>query len=214
MTTKSTKAVILCNGLPPLKAQLLKSVNQADFFIAADGGGNIARGFGIMPDLVIGDLDSYQMHDSDPFPVIKNPDQNTNDLEKALQHALTEGLKNIIVFGATGKRVDQTVKNLSVMKQFDDRFESLIFRDRYSDIQLIHSPFRRQFPLHTSISLFPLSGKVTGITSKGLKYPLTGDTLENGVMDGSSNQTISEDVEITYDRGDLLIFINDKPEVL
>lgn len=214
MNKKSTKAVILCNGLPPLKPQLLKSVEQAGFFIAADGGGNIARSFGIMPDLVIGDLDSYKMEDSDPFPVIKNPDQNTNDLEKALQHALTGGYKNIIVFGATGKRVDQTVKNLSVMKQFDDKFETLIFRDRYSDIQLIHSPFRRQFPLHTSISLFPLSGRVTGITSKGLKYALTDDTLENGVMDGSSNQNISEVVEITYDRGDLLIFINDKPESL
>ncbi len=58
------KTLILCNGKPPNR-KLFHSCRQwADYFIAADGGGNIAREFGSLPDLVIGDLDSFQKHES------------------------------------------------------------------------------------------------------------------------------------------------------
>jgi thiamine pyrophosphokinase len=51
--------------------------------------------------------------------VIKDPDQQTNDLEKALLYAIKMECSSAVVFGATGQRADQTVKNLSVLKQFN-----------------------------------------------------------------------------------------------
>lgn len=201
-------AIILCNGEPPYKSQLSDCLEHSDLFIAADGGGNLALEFNLEPDVIIGDLDSFRKINEVMCPVIKNPDQNTNDLEKALNYALQMQSTTAIVFGATGRRVDQTVKNLSVMKQFNNKFDVLIFKDRYSDIKLLASPYTETLPLKTSVSLFPLSGSVSGISSKGLKYELKNDTLENGVFDGSSNETIEPVVEITFKSGDLLFFIN------
>ncbi len=208
MKIESKSAVILCNGLPPDRAQIVESLKVADLFIAADGGANSARIMNITPDVVIGDLDSYQHRQSDPWNVIEIASQNSNDLEKALDFALQNDITEAIVYGATGLRLDHTVKNLSVLKQFHSRFESLFFRDRYCDVKLIESPFTETLPLYTSISLFPLSGTVAGVTSKGLKYELTDDTLKNGVMDGSSNLTVSSEIKITFESGDLLFFIN------
>lgn len=208
MKIESKSAVILCNGLPPEREQIVKSLRETDLFIAVDGGGNSARIMDLSPDVVIGDLDSYRHQSTDSWRVIKKGNQNFNDLEKALEFALQNDITEAIVYGATGQRLDHTVKNLSVLKQFHNQFDSLFFRDRYCDVKLIESPFTETLPIYSSVSLFPLSGIVTGITSKGLKYELTDDTLENGVMDGSSNTTVESEIKITFKSGDLLFFVN------
>lgn len=203
-----SKACIICNGEPPLASQMEELLPGCSLFIAADGGGNSARTLGFTPDVVIGDLDSFEPHPSDDFPVIKDPGQETNDLEKAMMYALDHHITEVVVVGATGKRLDHALKNLSVMKQFKNRFSSIIFRDRYCDCFLIDSPFSKTFPLHTPVSLFPLSGTVENITTTGLKYPLTNEELKNGERDGSSNLTTTAKVEITHSKGDLLLFVN------
>jgi|AntRauTorcE11898_2_1112593.scaffolds.fasta_scaffold05995_3 thiamine pyrophosphokinase len=212
MKIESKTAVVLCNGQPPEREQIVQSLINADLFIAADGGCNTARTMNLFPDIVIGDLDSYIPESSDSWRVIEKPDQNLNDLEKALNYALQMNISKAVVYGATGLRLDHTVKNLSVLKQFHSSFETLFFRDLYCDIKLIDSPFNENLPVQTLVSLFPLSGSVSGVSSKGLKYELSGDTLKNGVFDGSSNQTVAPQIEITFDSGDLLFFVNHKTD--
>ncbi len=202
------KAVILCDGKPPRLNQLKGQISDHILLIAADGGTRMAQQFDLIPDVIVGDFDSYRPTGNEEAEVIHDPGQETNDLEKALSIALQKGAEDVIVFGATGKRLDHTLKNLSVLKQFDSKFKSLIFKDTYSDILLIQSPFRTELPKGTSVSLFPLSGKVEGITTKGLLYPLHNETLQNGVRDGSSNRTVKKEVEIEFKKGDLLLFIN------
>jgi thiamine pyrophosphokinase len=206
------RAVIICDGTPPRAEQLKIALKQSDLFIAADGGALIAEEFGASPDVIIGDLDSYQPTGNEASDVIHAPDQDTNDLEKALQYAVKKECSDVIVFGATGKRLDHTLKNLSVLKQFNELFDSIIYKDRYSVLFLLPPHYSADFPLNTAISLFPLSGRVEGITTIGLKYPLNDSVLENGVRDGSSNETIQNRVEIVHKKGDLLIFINHKTD--
>lgn len=202
------KAIIICDGEPPSKTRIEAEYKQASLLIAADGGAHAAAKLGFRPDVIVGDLDSYTPTGNESALVIPDPDQETNDLEKALNYAKKESVSSVIVFGATGKRIDHTLKNLSVLLQFHNQFESICFVDRYSTIRLIQSPFKENFPLRTSVSLFPLSGRVDGITTNGLKYSLTNGTLQNGVQDGSSNETIKKTVEIHYKKGDLLLIVN------
>lgn len=201
------KTLILCNGNPPSEQLFREYRAKADFFIAADGGGNIALQFGSDPDVVIGDLDSFDGSDEEAFEIVFDPDQESNDLEKALALAREEEATHVHVLGATGHRVDQTLKNLSVLKQFDDQFEELHFADNFGEIRLLESSFRQEFEIGTQISLFPLSGRVSGITTIGLKYSLKDEALENGVRDGSSNEVVENPVQITHKKGDLLLFI-------
>jgi len=205
------KTLILCNGMPPSFRLFEECRNWADFFIAADGGGNIAHSFDALPDIVIGDLDSFNYPDTESYKIVFDPDQETNDLEKALNRAAEEGSEDVIVLGATGKRLDQTLKNLSVLKQFNSKFNSLVYRDNFGDTLLLPPSFSKKLDIGTQVSLFPLSGKVSGIHTEGLKYSLTDDKLMNGVRDGSSNEVVSSPIEITHEEGDLLMFIARDP---
>lgn len=198
--------LILGNGEPPSRELFERCYSLADYFIAADGGGNVALSMDIYPHVVIGDLDSFQNTTGRAITTIRKSDQETNDLEKALQLAQKKGGAEITVLGATGRRLDQTLKNLSVLKQFNNRFKKLSFIDNYGQTQLLPAYFQYSYATGTTLSLFPLSGKVTGITTSGLKYPLFNETLENGVRDGSSNRVISEPVIISHKKGDLLLF--------
>ena len=204
--------VILCDGTPPRPEQLKEALKHSGLFIAADGGAFIADSMGVKPDVIIGDLDSYSKTGHESGTVIHDPDQETNDLEKALAYAYKQEASDVTVFGATGKRLDHTLKNLSVLKQFNSQFESLNFKDRYSVVFILPEQYEAELPLHTTVSLFPLSGKVEGVSTSGLKYALTNGILENGVQDGSSNLTTEKKIEIVHKKGDLLIFINHKTE--
>jgi len=200
------EVLILCNGTPP-SAELFEQYRaKADYLIGADGGAQIILQLGAEPDIVTGDMDSFDHQQEYPFEIHYNADQETNDLEKALWLAVQQEATHVSILGATGQRLDQTLKNLSVLKQFNKRFESLHLADDYGRTRLIGPEFEEEFVIGTKLSLFPLSGRVSGITTSGLKYSLNNEALENGVRDGSSNEVIDNPVRITYTEGDLLLF--------
>jgi thiamine pyrophosphokinase len=199
--------LILCNGNPPSERLFRAHYESTDYLIAADGGGNIALNMGVDPDVVIGDLDSFLPDPTHSLEVIRRLDQEANDLEKALKLARDKGGEQITILGATGHRLDHTLKNLSVLKQFYSVFKQVRIKDDFGETLLIPRSFRKAMGIGTQVSLFPLSGKVTGITTTGLQYPLQQEALENGVRDGSSNRVVGRPVEITFDQGDLLLFV-------
>ena len=103
--------------------------------------------------------------------------------------------------------MDHSLKNLSVLKQFNSCFKELFFIDEYQKVILLKEHLNLQLPVGTIISLFPLSGEVTGIKTRGLKYPLNDELLQNGVRDGTSNESVEEHIHVSHDKGDLLVFI-------
>lgn len=199
--------LILCNGSPPSEQLFGKYRAKTDHFIAADGGANIALELGSAPDVIIGDLDSYEGSEKEDSEIIFRPSQEFNDLEKALQHAQEISGTHIYILGATGHRLDQTLKNLSVLKQFSAHFQQIRIVDNFGETRLLPPTFSDDFTVGTQLSLFPLSGKVTGITTRGLKYPLNNEFLKNGVRDGSSNEVIENPVQISHQKGDLLLYV-------
>lgn len=201
------RAVIVSKGFPPGKKLLKKEIASADLLIGADGGGNHILELGFSPDVVIGDLDSFKKPDEINFELIKDPGQETNDLEKALNYALQHKADSCTVLGAFGKRMDHSLKNISVLKQFNTSFEQLIFKDEYLVAVLVKSKFSATLPVGSIVSLFPLSGKVTGIVTKGLKYSLNNEPLENGVRDGTSNENTVPEFSVEVESGDLVVFM-------
>lgn len=199
--------LILCNGDPPSQQLFDKYRAKTDCFIAADGGANIAIDMGTIPDVIIGDLDSYNGSKKESSEIIFRPSQELNDLEKALKYAKKKKGTHIYILGGTGYRLDQTLKNLSVLKQFSTQFQQLRMADNFGETRLLPRSFSEDFRNGTQLSLFPLSGKVTGITTQGLKYPLENEFLENGVRDGSSNEVVGNPVQINHKKGDLLMFV-------
>ena len=204
-------ALIVCNGKSPGKRLLNKWTKECNLVIAADGGAKTLIKSGIIPDFIVGDMDSFEPEIPHNLIIIHDTDQETNDLEKALTLAKKRGAKRALITGATGLRTDHTLKNLSVLQKFSSKFRDLIIEDRYISFRVIPKNFTLEhIKSGTIISLFPMSGKVKGIKTKGLLYPLNDEELENGKRDGSSNEAISDTISIEYTSGSLLLMISKK----
>ena len=199
--------LIVCNGFPPSLQMLKNEILDADLIIGADGGGNVLLAYQITPHLVIGDMDSFRKPFGSDIKIIYDPDQETNDLEKALNYAVKQKAETCTVLGAFGKRLDHSMKNLSVMMQFHPQFEALHFKDEYQKVFLVDSFFEAHVKPGTIVSLFPLTGIASGITTKGLKYALHDEALRNGMRDGTSNVTTDEYFSVEVKEGALVIFI-------
>lgn len=204
------RILVVANGAKPTDFMLLQEADIADILIAADGGATFCLQLGRKPDVIIGDMDSFRAQpEFGELNIIIDTDQETNDLEKALKHAKLLGGDSIVILGATGIRLDQTLKNISVMQQFHGVFSELVFRDEFCWMRIIPTEFSFKVSPGTIISLFPISGVVDEIETSGLKYPLKNETLENGVRDGSSNESISDTVTISHRSGSLLLMVFD-----
>lgn len=181
------QALLICNGEPPSRGLARRLARQADVIYAADGGGNIARRFGIRPDVIIGDLDSITPATRRFFrssTLIHVARQDSTDLEKALDHITGAGITSVIIIAATGRRLDFTLGNLAVIWNYASRISLKFAADDWTALPLDKaSSFRAK--IGTTVSLIPF-GKCSGITLKGLQYPLHNGTMKVGEI-GASN---------------------------
>jgi thiamine pyrophosphokinase len=176
------RALLICNGEHPSPSLTRRLARQAHFIVAADGGSNGARKSGITPDLIIGDLDSItpstrRFYSS--VPVIRVTRQDNTDMEKALDYILSNSLaREVMIIGATGQRIDHTLGNLAVLSNYAHRLRVIACGDGWHAI-----PVRKAEHLHasagTTVSLIPF-GDCSGVTLKGLKYPLRNARLLAG----------------------------------
>ncbi len=135
-------------------------------------------------------------------------DQNSTDLEKALDYALAQGIRRAVVIGATGRRPDHELANISILGKYQHLL-ALSFVDAWCRIEIIDAPVTLPLKIGTTLSLMPL-GRCEGITTRGLRFPLNEEALELGVREGLSNMVAESPVHISLRRGKLLLFIVDR----
>lgn len=208
----SPLALILANGHAPSKSLLNRHLADADVFVCADGGANAAAKLGVVPDLIIGDLDSILPGTVKRFSGVtarRIADQNSTDLEKALTWAQKNGYKSIRVLGATGGRLDHTVGNLSALVKFSRKL-AVTFHDADGDLYVVGTERHFDVPAGTTVSLLPLT-LCEGVMTRGLKWELRYESLALGQREGTSNLVVSSPVTVKLRRGDLLFFVASEP---
>jgi thiamine pyrophosphokinase len=206
------KIAIIANGVINDYTVTRQKLAGTDFFIACDGGLRHFPLLGIVPDCMIGDFDSapadlladYQKQGvtAIPFP----PEKDYTDLALAVAHALTFAPTSIIIVGALGGRIDHMLANIHVLaltgnvpaEIWDETTKVLLIKDKIALSQIIYS----------TVSLIPLTSEVTGITTRGLKYPLKNETLRAGETRGVSNEFTADTVEISIKNGMLLAILS------
>lgn len=205
------RIIIFANGeLPDLnKARLL--LRNDDYIICADGGTRHALALNIQPHLLIGDMDSadkaqlQSLQKADVLMELFPHDKNETDLELALNRAIDLNPKQLLLVGALGGRLDQTLGNLALLTdarlsaidvQLDDGVEQVFtcrnrveIRGRPGDI----------------VSLIPRLGAVSGIRTQNLKWPLNDETLYPDKTRGISNEMLGETASVAVGSGLLLI---------
>lgn len=206
------ECLIVCNGHFTKKelnsfTKLNKPRRVIDI-IACDGASDFLRKHKVLPDVIIGDLDSVKPATLKYFSakkvlIKKVYDQNKNDLEKALMFSLGKKYKLIHIIGLSGKRLDHTLNNISVIKKYHRKADILFCENGFTG-RIISKKIELNCRIGDIVSLIPLP-KATGITTSGLKYPLKNGTLEFGVRSGALNEAVSEVVNISLKKGCLLL---------
>jgi len=205
---RSKKCIILANGKPPRKNIIKYFQNRGyNTLICADGGANSALKLNLIPDVIIGDMDSISNAAKRKFvktsKIISIKRQNDTDVEKCLMYAIKNGYTEVLLTGVTGNRLDHTICNLGiVLKFFPQVGISLIAEDSYL------KPYKGNVILKSfkgeTISLYGFDKKPK-IHSKGLQYPLKDVSLPFGEKESTSNISTRHDVELKIRNG--IIFI-------
>ena len=213
MNSNSTEktVVIIANG-ESLKQKLINFISDEDIIIAADGGVINCKIAGIIPDFIVGDLDSIHFDLKKYFPaaeIILNPEQETTDMEKALNLAISLHPEKIKVFSASGKRTDHTFGNILVfhkmIKLILEEFIELEIYDNFGKMKiLISGKHEIKGEIGSTVSLFSFD-PILNLTLKGFQYELENQDFPNNFL-GISNVYKTEICEINFDSGILFLY--------
>ena len=207
------KTLMVLAGNSPSIELLSWRMAEADYSIAVDAGFHSFRQADLLPDLLIGDLDSLvengQVSLNHPeVEVLKIRDQHTTDFEKALNW-VSKNLKtkSLIVLGGLGKRSDHMITNLLVSSVADKNLE-ITFDDDREWIRRVteNCPLTLHGKKDTNLSILPLK-KCEGVKTKGLEWNLKSETIGGNKIIGQSNVCRSDTVEIACDSGSLFVFV-------
>lgn len=171
---------------------------------------------GVIPHIVTGDFDTIQLDVAKAqFPhidFIHNPDQYTNDLEKALDIALKQGATDIVLVCALGGRPDQNFASMSVAMSVS---EVVSIELRHAGMRCVPLVAREGFEksLQTKVrpgcvvSVLPV-GEPATVSIRGVEYEVSGDELRVGA-EGVSNRALSDEVVVTVHRGRVFFFCDE-----
>ncbi len=206
------RAVVFVNGEIAEYGALARWLRTDDHRIAADGGARHLAALGLSPDVIVGDLDSIDPALLARFrargaAVEKHPvAKDATDLELALARAVQDGATEILLLGAVGDRLDQTLANLLILAQQDWPIPLAIAEgDQLAQVLRDNQSVTLSGPAGSLVSAVALSAEVTGVTYQGLEYPLENATLRLGSTRGVSNTLVSSPARISIASGILLV---------
>jgi len=167
--------------------------------IAVDGGVTVLAQQGLAFDLAIGDFDSLGYK---PEGAIIHPaEKDETDLELALRYVSQHyEATEVLVFGATGGRLDMTLQNVYLLKQFP-LVRLMTKREEVRFLQ--QGQYDIEADRYHYLSFIPLVP--TRLTLQGVKYPLTQqDVPVGGSLTVSNEWANQEPAKVTVHTGEVI----------
>lgn len=201
------ETVILANGEFPNSELTMSVLKNAKFLVCCDGATNqlLQNSNFRLPDAIVGDCDSISKENVQRFSNIihSDADQETNDLTKAVKLCCNLGRKNITILGATGKREDHTLANISLLAEYLDIID---FEIRMITDFGVFDPIKKDTEFESfigqQVSIYNING--ANITSENLKYPLKNRVLKQ-FWEGALNESMSDFFRLKTDNK-LIVF--------
>jgi thiamine pyrophosphokinase len=206
------RAAVFLNGAPDSRGLIQAVARRADLVVAADGGARYALDAGIVPDLVVGDMDSLGED------LAREVERRGASLER---HQVRKDKMDGHLAILAAHRLGATAADLlcAAGGRFGALFavpHILLAAERIGLRSTVVADWGRMFvieagsrtvegaPRH-SVSIFPLSGLASGVTLEGLVYPLVNARLEPGDTLGFHNELIGREARVSVRDGALLV---------
>ena len=209
-------------AVPDPHADPRDRVGPGDVVIAADSGLHRALDSGSPVAHVVGDLDSV---DPDRLAVARargatvhrHPaDKDATDLELALDLASTlldpvarrlDGVASIHVVGGGGGRLDHLLGDVLLLTS--PRFAAHVVTARFGparlDVARPGAPCELDGPARTHVSLLPVHGDASGVSTTGLRWPLLDGHLAAGTTRALSNELSGGPATVHLESGVLAV---------
>lgn len=207
------KTVIFANGEIENYDFVKRLTVSDDYIICCDGGTRHAFIMGVRPDVILGDMDSVDTemkaaYKNDGVQVIVFPaEKDFTDLELAIDFALSRGTDEIQIFGGLGGRFDHELANVHALVRAAEAGVKAFLIDIGAVVAVTCNEYEIKGENGDIVSLIPLSGSVSGVTTEGLYYPLNAETLKTGSTRGVSNVMLTGEAKVTVEAGWLAVIV-------
>jgi len=204
------KAYLFTNSL--CNSSIKTLINDNDYIIGVDGGINTLDQINLQPHVIIGDFDSVDLDNRflslNIKKIVHEPEKDFTDTELAINYALEQKFSPLIIVNNMQDRIDHVLGVIASLRHLQRiGVEAMILGDKQLFMILKRSN-KFNLPIKTTVSLIPLTNKVTGISTQGLYYPLSNEELTCDRARGVSNEVSEKIVEINLREGQLLFVVN------
>jgi thiamine pyrophosphokinase len=181
-------------------------LKNAARIICCDGSAQNLVLAGYIPDAIVGDMDSLSEDLKVRFADRLFPDENqsTNDLTKAVEWCREMNYNDVVIVGATGKREDHTIGNISLLAEYAVNMNVRMVTDTG-----IFIPFLKSFNMPTfkgqQISIFSINPE-TEISSTGLKFPLNKLKIKNWWV-ATLNEALEDSFSLEFSNGRVIVYL-------
>lgn len=178
-------------------------IHEDDFVICADGGLYHAQKMGVVPNLTVGDFDSWKGELAGEVRRFK-PEKDYTDTHIAVTEALERGYRDITLLGCAGTRLDHTMSNIGLLEYIVHSGACGTLVNENNIITVITGEAEFEGKEGEYISLIPI-GTAEGVTIENLKYLLHDRTLRFEESIAVSNEFIGGKAKISVKKGSLIV---------
>ena len=200
------ETAIIANGKFPDHPLPLGYLLRAKRVICCDGAADSLIDFGLEPFAIVGDCDSVNKKIAEKYQerLFRDDDQETNDLTKAVKWCSGRGYNNIVILGATGKREDHTLGNISLLLEYASFTTVKMVTDAGIFFPLLEST-RIETQKGQQVSIFSIDHE-SRISSSGLKFPLQQTIMKNWWV-ATLNEATGDHFELDFTGGPIIVFL-------
>jgi thiamine pyrophosphokinase len=215
------RAIIFLNGDLSNFKNAKQYIKSTDLIICADGAAYSALNLNIIPNAIVGDFDSLSKSiqqklrpkDDRPLDEKKHPvkfirfarEKDESDSELAMDYAVRQGCKEILIFGLLGSRLDHLFSNIFHLEIIAKKAVDIKIIEGNQEVFVANKKITIKGKIGDFISLLPLSADAKSVLTEGLKYKLSNEDLLFGYSRGISNIMTQKEAEISLESGTLLV---------
>ena len=202
------KGIIIAGGRLVDGKILMELFLKADLRVAADSGLQHLEDFGLIPDYLVGDIDSLEdVTILDRLPesvkVMTHPvEKDKTDTEIAADLLIDSGCTEITILGGTGSRLDHTLSNIQLLRTIFNRGVNGRIIDDNNQIIYLPREYQIKGNKDCYYSILPLGTEGIGVSLKGFHYPLDNVEIPFGSSLGISNYLEDNEGQIVVHHGE------------
>lgn len=188
-------------------------LNPDDCIIACDRGYTYCREAGVVPDLLLGDFDSWEGELPDGIPVLRYPvEKDDTDTMLAIRWAAEHGYDEVRLFCALGGSLDHLLANVQSLHFAAEAGLRASAADGKTELTVL-SPGEYRFEKRPGwkFSVLALTDRVEGVTIRGSKYDVEDAELTNAFPLGVGND-FKTDISLTFRSGAAAVLLCDRGE--